>query len=239
MRSRHNEHTMELQQPRHYQLQSEPIGIGPTGQTVPSRQPEDEVIAYRVITSYYVDDGTHDFSVARQSILNHLDLLRAAYPDLHEVHGKRILDVACGARNYCGNQANDPDRSSSLRFDPWMSRLLLSLGAHPVGLDICRQIHEQFTSYQVDLTRKDALSFLPANSFDAFYVSGFPTTPAIKQFLSDGRTWPEVRDDILSHLHRSLKESGKVIRPFTEKTERFVASHLDLLKPLTCNDDDL
>lgn len=197
------------------------------------------MLAYRLITTYYLDDGTRDFDLARKSVLHHLDLLRVAYPDFRELHGKRVLDVACGSRGFGGNLPNGSSETSTLRFDPWMSRLLISLGAHPVGLDICRQSNERFESYEVDLTKKDALAFLPSRSFDAFYVSGFPTTPAIQQFISNGRTWQEVRDDILAHLHRSLKEGGVVIRPFTEKTDRFVSSHLQTLQALPCNDDDL
>ena len=217
-------------------LSSHPVPAEPNA---PARQPGDEVLAYRLIATYYIDDGTRDFDLARKSILNHLDLLRAAYPDLRDLHGKRILDVACGSRNFGGNLMDAEGRHSTLRFDPWMSRLLISLGARPVGLDICRQFNERFESYEVDLTKKDALAFLTTNSYDAFYVSGFPTTPAIQQFISNGRTWPEVRDDVLSHLYRCLKEGGVVIRPFTEKTERFVASHIQSCKALTCNDDDL
>ena len=205
----------------------------------PPRQPQDEVLAYRLITTYYIDDGSRNFEPARKNILQHLDRLRAAYPDLEELHGKRILDVACGARGYSGNRSDGTGDASTIRFDPWMSRLLLSLGAHPIGIDICRQLNERFESVEIDLTRKNALATLPSGSFDAFYISAFPTTHAIQKFLSEGRTWLEVRDDILSHLQRSLKEDGKIIRPFTEKTESFVQGFLTKHQSLTCNDDEL
>ena len=205
----------------------------------PPRQPHDEVLAYRLITTYYIDDGSHDFEPARKNILQHLDRLKAAYPDLQELAGKRILDVACGSRVYAGNRLDDAERSSTLRFDPWMSRLLISLGAHPIGIDICRQTNERFECLEIDLTTKDALSVLPTGSFDAFYISAFPTTPAIQQFLANGRTWPEVREDILSHLRRSLKEDGKIIRPFTVTTERFVQGYLDKHQGVICKDNDL
>ena len=205
----------------------------------PPRQPQDEVLAYRLITTYYFDDGSRNFEPARKNILQHLDRLRAAYTDLEELHGKRILDVACGARGYSGNRSDGTADASTVRFDPWMSRLLLSLGAHPIGIDICRQLNERFESIEIDLTKKDVLEVLPTASFDAFYISGFPNTQAIEQFLSNGRSWPEVRDDILSHLHRSLKEGGKIIRPFTEKTESFVQDFLSKHQSLTCNDDEL
>jgi len=205
----------------------------------PPRQPQDEVLAYRLITNYYFDDGSHDFEPPRKTILQHLDRLRAAYPDLKELAGKRILDVACGSRVYGGNNVEEAGRSSTLRFDPWMSRLLISLGAHPIGIDLCRQTNERFECLELDLTKKDALAVLPTGSFDAFYISGFPTTPAIQQFLANGRTWPEVKDDILSHLHRCLKENGKIIRPFTVTTERFVQGYLDKYQDLTCKDDEL
>lgn len=205
----------------------------------PPRQPQDEVLAYRLITNYYMDDGTKDFEPARKNILQHLDRLRATYPDLEELHGKRILDVACGARLYSGNWSDSTRDTSTLQFDPWMSRLLISLGAHPTGIDICRQLNERFESIEIDLTKKNALEVLPTASFDAFYISAFPNTHAIQKFLAHGRSWPEVRDDILSHLHRSLKEDGKIIRPFTEKTEKFVQDFLSKHQALTCNDDEL
>lgn len=205
----------------------------------PPRQPHDEVLAYRLITNYYIDDGSQDFGPARKCILQHLDRLRAAYPDLQELNGKRILDVACGSRLYGGNHVAEGGSSSTLRFDPWMSRLLISFGARPIGIDICRQTNERFECLEIDLTKKDALAVLPTGSFDGFYISAFPTTPAIEQFLANGRTWPEVRDDILSHLRRSLKDGGKIIRPFTVTTERFVQGYLDKHQRAACKDDNL
>jgi hypothetical protein len=47
------------------------------------------------------------------------------------VRGKRILDIACGS-----NSSRSPDSGErTAAFEPWFCRLLLELGAEPVGVD--------------------------------------------------------------------------------------------------------
>ncbi|MEY4668281.1 MAG: hypothetical protein RL518_980 [Pseudomonadota bacterium] len=148
----------------------------------------------------------------------HIDFLRASYPDIHDVYGKRILDLACGSTCYEDNPRG--------KYDPWMSRLLCHLGAQPVGVDIAPQRGESFESHIVDLTIPGSLRFLESSSFDGVYVAAFPTRKAIRHIVEKGLDWTTIRGDILRHLARCLKPDGKMIRQFSIADEQLVSETL-------------
>ena len=66
-------------------------------------------------------------------------------------------------------------------FEPWFCRLLLELGAEPVGVDAGDLAGERFTHHSADLSRIGALDFLPDASFDAIQDSRLFGSP---EFLS-------------------------------------------------------
>ena len=186
------------------------------------RQPGDFRLASDLVRSYHPYISESDIDPLQTRVLQHIDFLRSAFADINEVRGKRILDVACGSRNY-------PDNVGG-KYDPWMPRLLVKLGARPVGVDLSPQRHESFEWHQADLLAPDSLSFLQRWSFDAYYVCGFPTRKCVEIMFTTGPKWPDVRAEILSHLSRSLKPDGRVIRTFTTATEMYVA---ETSKPFT------
>ena len=154
----------------------------------------------------------------------HINQLRASFGDIRAVKGKQIIDVACGSQFYVDNYQG--------RYDPWMSRLLVSLGAMSLGIDIAPQHEvEKFKPRPTDLTVPDALSFLESNSFDAYYISAFPTRKAVKHLVEKGLEWPAIRENILSHLNRALKPGGIVIRRFNNGDEKLVAGVLESPRP--------
>jgi hypothetical protein len=167
------------------------------------------------------------YQLVETRVLFHLKQLRSAFSSLDELRGKRILDIACGSRNYFDDATG--------RFEPWMPRLLHSLGAVPVGIDLAQQEREAFESYQVDLTTPDALRFLESASFDATYVCGFPTRAAVHHLLSAGNEWSTIRDSILHHLHRCLKPEGKIIKAFGPGDEEIVEGVVQLHRLAVAN----
>jgi hypothetical protein len=178
------------------------------------RQPTDAELATSIINTYHpvLSESVHEKLTKR--VLEHIDFLRSAFPEIEGVRGKRILDVACGSRNY-------PDNQNHL-YEPWMLRLLCHLGAECVGVDISPQTDEPFSSYSVDLLEPNALSILPTKSFDAYYICAFPTRRVVTTMATSGPRWEVVRDDILTHLSRCLKSDGRIIRTFTTETEKYV-----------------
>jgi len=93
--------------------------------------------------------------------------LMVAFGRLSAVAGQTVLDLACGS-----NSSRSPVTGlRTAEFEPWMCRLLLALGAQPVGLDIGDLAGESFEHHFVDLGIPGALSFLPTASFDAIHES--------------------------------------------------------------------
>ena len=171
-------------------------------------------IIWGVIDTYLPNTAPEDAEPIEKRLTFHLYQLREAFTNIDDVRGKRILDLACGSRTY----EDDPLK----RYEPWMCRLLLQLGAIPVGVDLAAQREERFESHRADLTISDSLSFLPSHSFDAAYVSAFPTRKAIWHLDSKGLKWPSMREDILSHMRRCLKPEGVIIRQFSKGDEELV-----------------
>ncbi len=103
-----------------------------------------------------------------------------AFSDLSMLKGKRILDLACGSNTSKMPSfvfVNTPlgerrvqipsTEGYTAQFEPWFCRILLELGAEPVGIDIGDLDGEAFEHYRVDLGLEGALDFLPSHSFDA------------------------------------------------------------------------
>jgi SAM-dependent methyltransferase len=192
---------------------SERVQLSPNVQ--PQRPPSDFRLAHQLIDARYPQFFEQDKEPLRDHIFQHLDFLRATYPDLNEVRGRRILDLACGSTCY-----EDNPRA---KYDPWMSRLLSHLGAQAVGIDLAAQRGENFESHIADLTVPDSLSFLKSSSFDAVYVSAFPTRKAINHLMEKGFEWPSMRENLLAHIARCLKPDGKIIRQFSSADEELVS----------------
>ena len=195
----------------------------PVTPSQPQCHPEDLRLAWQVIEKYTPGIPGDDHQYIEHRVLFHLDQLKKAFPNLHDLRDKRILDLACGSRTY--------EDDTIGRYEPWMSRLLLHLGARPVGIDLTRQQGEEFAAYQVDLTVPDALEFIDSSSFDGAYICAFPTRKAIHHLHKKGLTWPEVRENILFHMRRCLKPEGIIIRQFSTGDEELVRKTLAEIQP--------
>jgi hypothetical protein len=187
-----------------------------------SRPLSDFRIARQLIDARYPDIAEQDREPIMRRIFTHVDFLRAAYQDIHEVKGKRILDLACGATNYEDNARG--------KYDPWMSRLLKHLDACPLGIDICPQKNESFDSLPADLTVHDALGILDTASFDSIYVCAFPTRKMIQRLVERGIEWAPLRENMMEHLNRALKPDGKFIRQFSQSDERLVEEAVEVAR---------
>jgi hypothetical protein len=123
------------------------------------------------------------------------------------VRGKRILDIACGS-----NTSRSPD--TGLRtavFEPWFCRLILELGAEPVGVEAGDLDGELFEHHAVDLARIGALDFLPAASFDGVQDSRLFGSPEFVATLPNKRDHERIKAELRAQERRLLKPGGVVV----------------------------
>jgi len=148
--------------------------------------------------------------------------LAYAYPSLSTVQNKRILDIACGSNSsklpasfflsslFDGRSVRANPGFTAL-FEPWFCRLLLELGATPVGVDFGDLESEVFIHYKVDLGISGALDFLPDHSFDGIQDSRLFGSPEfIAEFPSQAERI-KVGQEIVRQERRLLKMDGIII----------------------------
>jgi hypothetical protein len=131
--------------------------------------------------------------------------LMDAFGSLSAIRGRAILDIACGSRSSRSPATGRP----SPEFKPWMCRLLLELGAHPVGLDIGDNTEEAFEHHRVDLGDPGALDFLASGSFDAIHESRLFGSPEFRS--AHGPATERIRREIHRQERRLLRPGGVLI----------------------------
>ena len=132
-----------------------------------------------------------------------------AYGTFSRVRGQRILDIACGS-----NTSKYPSRESegyTALFEPWFCRILLELGAEPVGLDMGDLEQETFEHYHVDLGQPDALNILQERSFDAIQDSRLFGSPEFTAQFPNLADRVSVAARIWQQEQRLLKPGGVII----------------------------
>jgi hypothetical protein len=147
-----------------------------------------------------------------------------AYGAFAKLRGKRILDIASGSNSSKAPTSvfvNTPlseqqiaiSRSEgySALFEPWFCRILLELGADPVGIDLGNLDQETFEHYQVDLGRPGALNFLPDRSFDAIQDSRLFGSPEFTAQFPNKSDRLSVAVEIKKQEQRLLKANGIII----------------------------
>jgi len=109
--------------------------------------------------------------------------LANSFGTLSDIQGKKILDIACGSNTskapallyintpFGEKRIGRARKGFTAQFEPWFCRILLELGANPVGIDFGDLNRELFAHYRADLGRIGALDFLPDHSFDAIQDS--------------------------------------------------------------------
>ena len=143
------------------------------------------------------------------------DRVVAAYGRLSLVEGKRILDIACGSRTSKAppgvTRILPSEGGYTSLFEPWLCRILSSLGAQPVGIDIGDLDGESFEHYRLDLSRAGALDFLPPRSFDAVHDSRLFGSPEFTSARPHRSEVLRIAREIVHQEARVLREDGIVI----------------------------
>jgi hypothetical protein len=172
---------------------------------------------YGLIEKINKEPGVEDI------MMQMLGRLANSYPSLLNIKNQLILDIACGSNSSklpASLYVNTPfgelsfghiSRGYTSVFEPWFCRILLELGAMPVGVDFGDLEQEKFIHYSIDLGKFGALDFLPDHSFDAIQDSrlfGSPEFTAEFPHLTDRQ---KVAQEIVRQEHRLLKLDGVII----------------------------
>jgi hypothetical protein len=147
-----------------------------------------------------------------------------AFGYLAEVKGKRILDIACGSNTSKAPEfifVNTPFEEKTIRiadtseytaqFEPWFCRILLELGADPVGVDIGDLEGEAFEHYYANLGTIGALDFLPSHSFDALQDSRLFGSPEFTAMFPERSQRLRLAEELKRQEQRLLKKDGIII----------------------------
>jgi hypothetical protein len=162
-----------------------------------------------------------------------LGRLERAFGNLAAVKRERILDLVCGSNSskspasiYINTPFGEKTISTAdldsytAQFEPWFCRVLLQLGANPVGVDFGDLEGEAFEHYRVDLGQLGALDFLPDRSFDAVQDSRLFGSPEFTAQFPDPTDRLKVAAEIRRQEQRVLKAAGRVIHSDAEALTR-------------------
>ena len=152
-----------------------------------------------------------------------------AFRRLSTVRGKRVLDLGCGSNTskapasiYINTpfgekriHVSDTEKYTA-QFEPWFCRILLALGAHPVGIDLGDLDNEEFEHYRVDLGQREALDFMPGHSFDAIQDSRLFGSPEFTSQFPREADRLRVAREIRQQEQRLLRPGGIVIHSDAE-----------------------
>ena len=149
--------------------------------------------------------------------------LAHAMGELSSLSRKSILDIACGSNTSkapASLYVNTPfgeltigraSQGYTALFEPWFCRIVLELGAEPVGLDFGDLDSEAFHHYRVDLGKTGALDFLPDQSFDAIQDSRLFGSPEFTAQFPNPADRLNVAREIRRQERRLLKPGGVII----------------------------
>jgi hypothetical protein len=161
-----------------------------------------------------------------------------AFGSLEGLKGQRVLDIACGSSTSKAPSfiyVNTPFGESRIpvahsdgytaQFEPWFCRILLQLGADPVGLDLGNLDGEAFEHHMVDLGQPGALAFLPDRSFDAVQDSRLFGSPEFTALFPRQADRLKIAAEIWSQEQRLLKPAGIVIHSDAAQLIRQAPTH--------------
>ena len=131
--------------------------------------------------------------------------LTDAFGPLSAIRGQAVLDIACGS----SSSRSPVTGLETAEFEPWMCRLLLELGARPVGIDIGDLAGEAFENHRVDLGVPGALDFLASESFDAIHESRLFGSPEFR--AAHAPATERIRREIHHQERRLLRPGGILI----------------------------
>jgi hypothetical protein len=147
-----------------------------------------------------------------------------AYGTFEKLKDKRVLDIASGSNTskappsvFVNTPFSEQQISISnsedytVLFEPWFCRILLELGADPVGVDLGNLNQETFEHYQVDLGQPGALNFLPDHSFDSIQDSRLFGSPEFTAQFPKKADRLSAAAEIRKQEQRLLKANGIII----------------------------
>ena len=149
--------------------------------------------------------------------------LASAFGNILSLPGLKILDIACGSNSSRAPAAvhvntpfgkltlGHPPKGYTALFEPWFCRMLLELGADPVGVDMGDLDREAFTHHCADLGQPGALDFLPEHSFDALQDSRLFGSPEFTAQFPRSADRLQVAREIRRQELRLLKPGGILI----------------------------
>ena len=149
--------------------------------------------------------------------------LANSFERLSNIQDKKILDIACGSNTSKAPASlyiNTPfgkktvgraSKGYTAQFEPWFCRILLELGANPVGIDFGDLETEAFVHYRVDFGKIGALDFLPDHSFDAVQDSRLFGSPEFTAQFPNQTDRLKIAQEIKRQEQRLLKANGIVI----------------------------
>ena len=191
------------------------------------RDPQDrlkvEAITAALDAKYSLGDKLAREEGVQDILLQMTGRIALAFGNISAIRGQRILDIASGSntsRAPASLFVNSPlgerrmglaARGYTALFEPWFCRLLVELGAEPVGVDMGDLEGEAFEHYWVDLGQRGALDFLPDHSFDAAQDSRLFGSPEFTAQFPDPAERLRVAGEIWYQEQRVLKPGGIVI----------------------------
>jgi hypothetical protein len=149
--------------------------------------------------------------------------LATSFGNIINIQNKQILDIACGSNTskapasvhintpFGRMTLGTPSKGYTALFEPWFCRILLSMGASPVGVDFGDLESEAFTHYRVDLGIPGALDFLADHSFDAIQDSRLFGSPEFTAQFPHQADRLNVAQEIKRQELRILKRGGIII----------------------------
>ncbi|MGA2820823.1 MAG: hypothetical protein ABSF61_09240 [Anaerolineales bacterium] len=201
-----------------------------------AKSQEDRVLLAQVITAL---DAKYDLyqKAAREPgvegiITQMLGRIGNAFGRFSNVKGKRILDIACGSNTskaptslriptpFGKIEIGRATSGYTAQFEPWFCRILLELGAHPVGVDLGDLEREAFEHYRVDLGQRGALGFLPGHSFAAVQDSRLFGSPEFTFQFPHSADRSDVAQEIRRQERRLLRPDGILIHSDAEELLR-------------------
>lgn len=142
-----------------------------------------------------------------ESIVTFFRRLGDAFGDLSTIKGKRILDLGCGS----STSRHPWTGQVTPMFEPWLCRILLALGATPVGVDMLDLSDEDFEHHRVNLGELGALDFLPPTSFDAVHDHRIFGSPEFTSQYPTREDYLRIAGEINAQERRVLKPGGIII----------------------------
>ena len=149
--------------------------------------------------------------------------LANSFATLSDIQDKKILDIACGSNTskapaslyintpFGEKRIGRASKGFTAQFEPWFCRILLELGANPVGIDFGDLDREPYAHYRVDLGQIGALDFLPDRSFDALQDSRLFGSPEFTAQFPDQADRLKIAQEIKRQERRLLKTNGFII----------------------------